>query len=93
MDEYADFKRGERLAAASLMGGQALADATVSAFLASPQAAEELAWALGSESARRFVAEAWVEAGVSEPGYATPNEMAAAILAAWQKVRHPEEGS
>lgn len=66
-------------------------ESVLDAFLASPQAAEELARALESESARRFIAEAWVESGVSEPGYATTDEMVAAILAAWQKVRTPEE--
>ena len=41
-----------------------------------------LAEALRSENVRKYVMEAWVDGGVSEPGYATPDEMADAILAA-----------
>ena len=40
---------------------------------------ERLARAMATESVRRWVMEAWVDSGVSEPGYATPDEMAAAI--------------
>jgi hypothetical protein len=40
---------------------------------------ERLARALTTDAVRRYVAEAWVENGVSEPGYATADEMAAAI--------------
>jgi predicted RNase H-like HicB family nuclease len=40
---------------------------------------EALARALGTERVRKYVMEAWVGEGVSQPGYATPAEMAAAI--------------
>lgn len=43
---------------------------------------DALAAALQTEWVRKYVAEAWVDAGVSEAGYATPDEQAAVILAA-----------
>jgi hypothetical protein len=44
-------------------------------------ARDALTAALRTERVRKYVAEAWVDEGVSEPGYATTNEMASAILA------------
>jgi hypothetical protein len=40
---------------------------------------ERLAQALSTPAVRRYVTEAWVDGGVSEPGYATVDEMAEVI--------------
>ena len=45
--------------------------------------ADRLARALMQPSVMRFVEGAWVEGGVSEPGYASTDEMAAVIAAAY----------
>ena len=97
MDEYADFKRGERLAASLLMGGQDLAEATVDAFLVSPQAAEELARAADGLWRKIWVESAalgwhyqtWMDESVAEPF--DNGDLAARLLTAWQKLRHPED--
>ena len=59
----------------------------VDAFLASPQAAEELARAL-----LRLAWPDWSD-GKVWPYPGDEAETALVVLAAWQKVRHPEEGS
>lgn len=46
---------------------------------------ERLARALRAERVRKYVMEAWVDEGVSEPGYATVDEMAAAIAKAYRE--------
>ena len=54
-----------------------------------PLDVERLARAMATESVRRWVMEAWVDSGVSEPGYATPDEMAAAIAREYAALEEP----
>ena len=54
-----------------------------------PLDVERLARAMATESVRRWVHEAWVDSGVSEPGYATPDEMAEAIAREYAKDPQP----
>ena len=48
---------------------------------------EALARALVTERVRKYVEEAWVAEGVSQPGYATPAEMAAAIAREYAAIK------
>jgi hypothetical protein len=56
-----------------------------------PLDVERLARAMATESVRRWVMEAWVDSGVSEPGYATPDEMAAAIAREYAALEEPTD--
>jgi len=52
---------------------------------------EALARALGTERVRKYVMEAWVDEGVSQPGYATPAEMAAAIAREYAAIKEASD--
>ena len=65
----------------------------IDAFLASPQAAEELARALEPHQTEAGPFSALVDEDDRWHYHlASPSEFASVLLTAWQKLRHPEDG-